>query len=635
MGKSKDPQTTVSTRSSKRKKEESDAAEQQSKKQKASTKPMAKRPRAKRTSKKVEVAPDEPESEEDFVLIKVPRNSASGKSSKAAAKHAESSDSNSSCDESSEFEDDRSNDNDADSFFDLEAPQIMSEDEDNRAHRPIHRRLSSLPGEEYSVPPSTNTEACLTDQPDEDEDDIKEPRTTLKVTKKPGKSSSKSAQKLQGELPQVTNETLPVSHSGNALPRPTGQGLAPVVASMAASNAVPATPQVTPSIRPTAASSLVPTATPVSVSTSTAIPANATPPTTPPTPPYLSSANNALPITLAVSYPLPSWRSHTEIVIAAKNRSFELDSLKLQNQVIRKVLERAFKIGKLYMLVDDLHCPLNDELKNIAFGALVEACHQLRRDAEDDVLGHLQVGDYDRFIKPVVTTTYHHIGLERKDLKLSQMSSVLSAYNLVNDPALGRDRALRYITAYSYHCGTLPSGVYDPTKPFESAALPIYIGAMFFGAHPYAAIIANNKQVFKSSVASKPNKLELPKGMVAISVAAIHSILSDFARQCKENFPSKELAGVWQTSLAILRNIEQVNKNHYHALMHSLYLKSSGSLPLAKHGLTNQQIFDSVDWSAFADDQGSPSNDITDTPVLVTNAAALATASTPLTKPSM
>ncbi|THU97096.1 hypothetical protein K435DRAFT_965632 [Dendrothele bispora CBS 962.96] len=321
------------------------------------------------------------------------------------------------------------------------------------------------------------------------------------------------------------------------------------------------------------------------------------------------------------SFPIPSWLPDTEIVVAAKNRSFEMDNLKLQNQVIRKVLKRAFEIGKLHMLVDDMYCPLNDELKNIAFDALVEACHQLGRDAENDVLGRLQAGDHDRFIKPVVTMTSHRIGLERKDLKLSQMSSVLSAYNLVNDPALGRDRALRYITAYSYHCGTLPSGVCDRRKPFECAALPIYIGAMFFGAHPYAAIIASNKHVFKSSIASKPNELELPKGMVAISVAAIHSILSDFARQCKENFPSKELAGVWQGSLDILKNIEQVNKNHYHALMHSLYLKSSGSLPLANHSLTNRQIFESVDWSAIADDQGSPSNNTT---VPVSNAVPLA-----------
>ncbi|THU85611.1 hypothetical protein K435DRAFT_805765 [Dendrothele bispora CBS 962.96] len=124
---------------------------------------------------------------------------------------------------------------------------------------------------------------------------------------------------------------------------------------------------------------------------------------------------------------------------------------------------------------------------------------------------------------------------------------------------------------------------------------------MFFGTHAYAGLLGKNKNVFASSVASKPQELELPKGLVALSVAAIHAILSDYSRQCNENFPSKELAGVWKSALAILSNIEKVNKTRYHQLMHKLYINASGSLSPAGTLMTNQQIMDAVDWSAFAD----------------------------------
>ncbi|THU96047.1 hypothetical protein K435DRAFT_858949 [Dendrothele bispora CBS 962.96] len=480
---------------------------------------------------------------------------------------------------SEQSEDDRTGDNDAARFCDEEAPQIMSQSEaegseDESVARKTHQRLSrlsrsssllSFPLSDNDGPisvPHTDTEAGLTDTPDEDDrsspplyrrdsdsETVEKPKAHSRTRTKTRKSTRKTAEKLRDELPQVTNETLPMSRVSNRPTIPVAQ--APVLAP--------------------------------------------TPPPPPPPPSSLATPST----TTSIPY---TWLSHTAIITTAKGRSFELDTLKQQNRHIRKILDRSFKIGKLYMLSDDEHCPVNDELKNIAFGALVQACRQLGYAGGNDVLGRLEAGDYESYIKPIVHTAYHRIGLERKDLKLTQMSTVLAAYGLVNDAA-GRAQALGYVTQYTYSYGTLPSGEYDTTKPFEHSALPTYIGAMFFGAHPYATIIANNKHIFKSSIASKPDELELPKGMVALSVAAIHSILSDFARQCKENFPSKELAGVWQTAIAILENIEQVNKNRYHNLMHGLYLKSSGTLPLAKHGLTNQQIFDLVDWSALADDQ--------------------------------
>ncbi|THV02121.1 hypothetical protein K435DRAFT_792789 [Dendrothele bispora CBS 962.96] len=272
---------------------------------------------------------------------------------------------------------------------------------------------------------------------------------------------------------------------------------------------------------------------------------------------------------------VPQWLPHTDIAVITKGRSVTLGPLSSQSKIMHDVINCSIKI-------------VNEEIKQLGSASLDAAAEELNLTQDNGVSPRLQDGDHNAYIKPLVNYSSHRIGLERKDLKLSQIATVLSAFGFGNDPA-SRLKAQTLVLNYTYHYGNLPSGEYDPVKPFEHAALSSYIGAMFFGTHAYAGLLGKNKN------------LELPKGLVALSVAAIHAILSDYSRQCNENFPSKELAGVWKSALAILSNIEKVNKTRYHQLMHKLYINASGSLSPAGTLMTNQQIMDVVDWSAFAD----------------------------------
>ncbi|THU86378.1 hypothetical protein K435DRAFT_868356 [Dendrothele bispora CBS 962.96] len=152
---------------------------------------------------------------------------------------------------------------------------------------------------------------------------------------------------------------------------------------------------------------------------------------------------------------------------------------------------------------------------------------------------------------------------------------------------------------------------------------------MFFGTTLYSGVVNDIKNTFTSSVGAgdKANELELPKAMVALATAAIHAVLQDFAKGTKEDFPTKELDGVWNTALHILGNLKNVNPNRYHRLMHDLYCRSAGGLALATHGLSNQQIFDTVDWSALVKDDGSGDLPITNATQSVSTQAV-----TPTTK---
>ncbi|KAF5335925.1 hypothetical protein D9758_018334 [Tetrapyrgos nigripes] len=135
--------------------------------------------------------------------------------------------------------------------------------------------------------------------------------------------------------------------------------------------------------------------------------------------------------------------------------------------------------------------------------------------------------------------------------------------------------------------------------------------AMFFGVTNYSTIVGKAKDLFVSG-AQDAKKPELPIGLVALSAVAIHAILQDYALGHKEDFPAKELEGVWKTYIGILRNIEKVNVGRYHRLMHNLYAQSSGALALATHGMSNDDIFNAVDCSAMAQD-----NDVRAVPVIV------------------
>ncbi|KAJ3855538.1 hypothetical protein EV368DRAFT_62376 [Lentinula lateritia] len=82
------------------------------------------------------------------------------------------------------------------------------------------------------------------------------------------------------------------------------------------------------------------------------------------------------------------------------------------------------------------------------------------------------------------------------------------------------------------------------------------------------------------------------------SFVIIHACIQDFSSGIKDNFPTKELDGVWKLSLEILDRIQKRNHMKYHRLMHNLYIESFGAVS-SMHSMTNQQVYDTIDWSAI------------------------------------
>ncbi|THV05938.1 hypothetical protein K435DRAFT_960758 [Dendrothele bispora CBS 962.96] len=465
-----------------------------------------------------------------------------------------------------EMEEDREQDRDAAQFLDMEAPQLMTFDgeditgelEDYVIVPPSHHRHSrtssrasvaslSLP----STPPVTDTDGFSSAHEDDGDEQLDAPpQTTSQV-----RTCSRTIPQW-GETGELDSGHQQPQRTRNTASRRTRQLEYEL-------------PQVG----------------------STVTPAVQTPPAINPT----STASAATPTTTLIP-----WLEHTDLTTSQRGRTFTT-AMSGQTPEMHKVMEQAIKVGKHKMLLDHTFCPVGQELKQIAFAALIAAAEELGFDGEYDIADRLERGDNDRYIKPLVNYIGQRIGIERSQLKTMQVATVLTAFGF-GDSAAGPKQASLLVLSRNYTYPETEAGGYDHRKPFEHPVIGKYIRSMFFGSTLYSGIIADNRDHFTSSIPQKPDELELPKSIVALATAAIHAVLQDYARGCKDNFPTKELEGIWQTAIRILTNLENVNRTRYHKLMHQLYIDTSGALPLAQHGMTNQQIYDTVDWTALAED---------------------------------
>ncbi|KAJ4478738.1 hypothetical protein C8J55DRAFT_489544 [Lentinula edodes] len=300
----------------------------------------------------------------------------------------------------------------------------------------------------------------------------------------------------------------------------------------------------------------------------------------------------------------PKWKERTKINTISHNRTFTLGPLSGQRAVMLSVIEKAITLGKRNILLDTTFSPVGSaSLKQIGYAALVRVATDEGFDGEYDVCDRLEHGENNAYAKPLISYVSHRIGTERSQLK-DHFSVVLGAFNLSH--ASGTAPAINLVQRRTYFYPQTPSisderYKYDYSRPFEHPVFAGYMGAAFFSSTYYSGIIKRYSDVFVSSIQEKPNELEVPKALVALASTAIHACIQDFSSGIKDNFPTKELDGVWKLSLEILDGIQKRNHMKYHRLMHNLYIESSGAVS-SMHSMTNQQVYDTIDWSAIEQD---------------------------------
>ncbi|KAJ3923614.1 hypothetical protein F5877DRAFT_74137 [Lentinula edodes] len=299
------------------------------------------------------------------------------------------------------------------------------------------------------------------------------------------------------------------------------------------------------------------------------------------------------------------WLEHTNITVNSKVRSFTL-GMTGQPPVMRKVIEEAIAYGKLQMLFNHEFSPVSaTAVKQLAHASLMEIAERKGYTGERDICDRLERGDMTSYIKPLCDYVSGRVVSERTDLK-NPHAVVLRAFGFTS--TTGRVEAGDIACMRTYYYPNSSNGSPDYRKPFEHPVFVDFIREAFFSTSYYSNIIKAHHHLFASSIEEKPEEIEVTKGMVALAAVAVHACLEDHAAGVKHHFPTAALDGVWRVTLNILKGLEQKSHRKYHKLMNKLFTESTGDLMLARHGYTNQQIYDLVDWDAINDEESDTEN---------------------------
>ncbi|THU88662.1 hypothetical protein K435DRAFT_866087, partial [Dendrothele bispora CBS 962.96] len=287
---------------------------------------------------------------------------------------------NSSSEDENDMEGEREDDKYAAHFLEDEAPLIVDSGTDDDFVHVHHRRRHSRSSSYNSVtssrfgptPPATSDYDDLSEKDELEDDKTSEyfgSKMSTSTTSVVGRTD-RQTRKLEYELPQVGTQNLPTSRTTNVV-----QSL-PMLS-------IPSNTLSVPSVAPPLLQAM----------------------------PVAPAYSHSLPMT-----PSSPWLERTNIHVNIRGRTY-VTAMSGQCTEMRKVIERAIKLGKRNMITDDTYSPVGPQLKSIAFAALVATAEELGYDGKGDVADHLENGDDTQYIKPLTNYVSHRIGQERKDLK--------------------------------------------------------------------------------------------------------------------------------------------------------------------------------------------------------------------------
>ncbi|KAJ3859917.1 hypothetical protein EV359DRAFT_67757 [Lentinula novae-zelandiae] len=304
----------------------------------------------------------------------------------------------------------------------------------------------------------------------------------------------------------------------------------------------------------------------------------------------------------------PAWLPHTNLILKPSTDATWPKMLKSVKAASRATLE---------LVTNGKECGLQTSgLNAITLGTLIQCADELGFDENLDLSHRLEEGDHTTYARPLIKYVAQRVILERRTLKTGFSSVVLTAFGLDYSEE-GIEEAKQLVANSDYIYQLLPSGLYDYARPFSHNVIHKYLSAALFSSTKYSKLITSRKaSIFVSSLPHKPLELELPKAMVAMASCVIHSILQDHAKFTEENFPPTGLHSQWSTFMAILTNLETASRVNYHKLVHKLYLQSSHTVAPTEHGLSQDQILQRINLTAFAanggDDDSSSSSSESD-----------------------
>ncbi|KAF9041110.1 hypothetical protein BDZ89DRAFT_334810 [Hymenopellis radicata] len=290
----------------------------------------------------------------------------------------------------------------------------------------------------------------------------------------------------------------------------------------------------------------------------------------------------------------------TRITVVQHGRRWYLTK-RDQGFEIERVLRRAIRIVTCGMGINPENpdfVPFNqDQLEALCLDSLLAAATELGYNGVGDIYDRLVHGDMDLYIKPMRTylQVQQRAIILRSDVKKTAAALVPGLLELSRTDA-GRRKSKDLLENMSHGLTYRDQEQPDRAKPLGSAMFPTLL------ASAYGSLLSKHAEELSSIIAEGPQskELEVTPLMVAMVATAVHAVISEIAHNTKEEFSGTNLENTFKLHLAMLNGLRERRVAYYHTLMHNFFIHATGAIPNATHGLSTNEILNTIDWDAIA-----------------------------------
>ncbi|GJE84946.1 hypothetical protein PsYK624_010220 [Phanerochaete sordida] len=187
---------------------------------------------------------------------------------------------------------------------------------------------------------------------------------------------------------------------------------------------------------------------------------------------------------------------------------------------------------------------------------------------------------------------------KRSDMKASTDSKVCDEYGIVKDACQNLVAALVDRRGYAYP-GNI-TAKYDGNHPFARPIVWAVLKTFFFhSTRKTPSVASQHPDRFKSSDRYKPQELEIPLPMLALTCAMIKLSLDAWSEgdgTTPETFNYTECKKEYDAVVDMVEKLREKSEKTYHRILHDVYLATvGGSRAASVSKLTDPELPDAVD----------------------------------------
>jgi len=330
------------------------------------------------------------------------------------------------------------------------------------------------------------------------------------------------------------------------------------------------------------------------------------------------------------------WMARSNLRLTKKGGSVSI-GVRAQNPSMRKVIRRAMKLTKLYLIVgcdahdwlrylietgfsdeklEDIVSPLAPGgLEPLAYQACIDVAVEENFVEQGDIHQRFETGSHDHFVKPCVSYVASRCNSTRAAVKSAISNAVITCLDLESKTSLQISLLLdKSHFLYPPNPDYTSDGEddedeedpFDKSKVFEVPVVTKAVRAAFFTRRIRIAGGQPSDSGFKYAkhLPAPEDEREISPSMLLMVTTAIASILKDHLNEDDAtNFTGTWLDSLFKQHLVWLAGVLQNKPRRYHRIMNEIYDACAGSSTKNRSVIQDaKEILSQVCWDQMADE---------------------------------